>query len=397
MSGAPAADRATGPVPVLEIGGSHVTGALADPAAGIVLAGTVRRDPLSASGTAATILGAIVACGRSLPAPAGAPWGVAIPGPFDYQRGVGLFADVGKFDSLYGVDVRAALAAGLPGPPGPIRFLNDAQAFLRGEWLFGAAVGHDRCAGITLGTGVGSAFLAGGAVCDTGPQVPPGGRVDLLRIDGQPLENVISSRAISAAYQRRTRGQPLSVAQIAQQASRGDPAAGDVLRTAFERLGAALSPWLAAFGATVLVVGGSMTGSWNLIGPALRAGIGHGSTPPAHLVVTPATRGDHAALLGAAAWAQMRDNATAHKKRDDHPVRHTLRHGWPAQWSRSGSEHPHRNPRLSWRSAPEKPRVPDEEPSAPLNPPLLLGANPGVITHRQHRDRCRRQIGRERQ
>jgi glucokinase len=310
MSGAPAAGRPAGPVPVLEIGGSHVTGALADPAAGIVLAGTARRDPLCASGTAAAILGAIVACGRSLPAPAGAPWGVAIPGPFDYQRGVGLFADVGKLDSLCGVDVRATLAARLPGPPGPIRFLNDAQAFLRGEWLFGAAAGHDRCAGITLGTGIGSAFLAGGAVCDNGPEVPPGGRVDLLRIDGQPLEDVVSSRAISAAHQHRTGGQPCSVARIAQQASRGDPIAGDVLRTAFERLGAALNPWLAAFRATVLVVGGSMTGSWNLIEPALRAGIGHGRTPPAHLTVSVTARGDHAALLGAAAWAQMRGGAT---------------------------------------------------------------------------------------
>jgi predicted NBD/HSP70 family sugar kinase len=295
----------TVPVPVLEIGGSHVTAALVDLPAAEVLPGSIRHE-LSASGTVSDILEAIIACALAVPAPEGATWGVAIPGPFDYQRGVGLFTGVGKFDSLYGVDMGAALAAGLPGHPGPIRFLNDAHAFARGESLFGAAVGHDRCVGITLGTGVGSAFLADGTVCDHGPAVPPEGRVDLLRIDGQPLEDVVSSRAIRRAYQQQTGTRPPDVAWIAQRVSLGDMTAADVLRTAFERLGEALTPWLASFGATMLVVGGSMTGSWNLIKPALETGIfGRTDEPTGSLAIaiSVAARGDDAALLGAAAYA----------------------------------------------------------------------------------------------
>ena len=42
---------------------------------------------------------------------------------------------------------------------------------------------------------------------------------------------------------------------------------------AFEQLGAALRPWLQDFKAKTLVVGGSMTGSWDLIGPALLDGM----------------------------------------------------------------------------------------------------------------------------
>jgi glucokinase len=303
MSGLAAARQGLAPpVPVLEIGGSHVTAALVDLPAAEVLPGRVRRE-LSPSGTASGILGAIVACARAVPAPQSAAWGVATPGPFDYEQGVALFTGVGKFDSLYGVDMGAALAAGLPGHPGPIRFLNDAHAFVRGEWLFGAAAGHDRCVGITLGTGVGSAFLADGTVHDDGPDVPPGGRADLLRIDGRPLEDVVSSRAIRGAYQQRTGGQPPDVARIAQRAGQGDMTAADVLRTAFERLGAALGPWLASFGATMLVVGGAMTGSWNLIKPALEAGIGRTDEPPSSLAIaiSVAARGGDAALLGAAA------------------------------------------------------------------------------------------------
>lgn len=299
----------TVPVPVLEIGGSHVTAALVDLPAGEVLPGSVRRV-LAGSSPAPDILETIIACALAVPAPRGAAWGVAIPGPFDYQRGVALFSGVGKFESLYGVDMRAALNARLPGPPGPVRFLNDAHAFMRGESLFGAAVGHDRCVGITLGTGVGSAFLANGTVCDHGPAVPPEGRADLLRIDGRPLEDVVSSRAIRRDYRQRSGAQPPGVAWIAQRAGGGDMIAAEVLRTAFERLGEALGPWLTAFGATMLVAGGSMTGSWNLIRPALETGIGRTGKPSASpgMAISVAARGDDAALLGAASACATRSD-----------------------------------------------------------------------------------------
>jgi glucokinase len=291
------------PVPVLEIGGSHVTVAVVDLPAAAVMPGTLRRHPLNASGPASGILESIITCARGLPTPRGAAWGVAIPGPFDYRRGVALFTGVGKFDSLYGMNLRAALAARLPGPAGPLRFLNDAHAFLRGEWLFGAAAGHDRCAGITLGTGIGSAFLLHGRIQQDGPAVPPQGRADLLRINGRPLEEVVSSRAITRTYRRRAAATVTGVAEIASRATNGDPIAADVLHTASERLGAALAPWLASFHATVLVAGGAMTGSWNLIKPGLQAGLSLRGQVSAPLTVSVAARGNHAPLLGAAAHA----------------------------------------------------------------------------------------------
>ncbi|NEB80477.1 ROK family protein, partial [Streptomyces sp. SID14478] len=82
------------------------------------------------------------------------------------------------FASLYGADVRADLLGGLRRRPADVVFLNDAHAFLMGEWSAGAARGHTRVVGITLGTGVGSAFLAGGRILDRGPGIPPEGRMD---------------------------------------------------------------------------------------------------------------------------------------------------------------------------------------------------------------------------
>ena len=288
-------------VPALDIGGSHVTAALVDPAAGAVVPGSVHRSSLDAAATAEDIVDGIVGTGARLASAAGATWGVAVPGPFDYQAGRAWFAGVGKFESLYGVDLGSMLTARLPGPPASVRFLNDADAFLLGEWRFGAASGHDRCVGLTLGTGIGSAFLADGAIRQQGPVVPPEGRVDLLRIDGEPLEDTVSSRAIRAAYQRRTGMPPPDVAEIARRGATGDATAAAVLSEAFTRLGEALSPWLRAFGTTVLVVGGSMVGSWPLIGPPLRAALGGDHGRP--LTVTVAAEPEHATLLGAAIHA----------------------------------------------------------------------------------------------
>src|SRR5262249_22205625 len=163
-----------------------------------------------------------------------------------YRRGIALFTGVGKFDALHGRDLGRALMDGLPNAPGGVSFLNDADAFLLGEWLHGAAAGADRCVGITLGTGVGSAFAAGGSIRLEGPGVPPEGRVDLLTIGGRPLEDVVSRRAIRAAYRAhggvreddRDGGaaEGPDVVDIAARARAGEPLAQAVLRTAFEAL-----------------------------------------------------------------------------------------------------------------------------------------------------------------
>ncbi|MFK4069795.1 ROK family protein [Streptomyces sp. NPDC029674] len=289
--------------PVLELGGTHVTAALADPGTATV---TRRiRQTVHARGTAEHVLGALVRCAGELDAAAGQVWGVAVPGPFDYDKGIARFEGVGKFDDLYGIDVRAVLLDGVRPRPSETVFLNDAHAFLLGEWRAGAARGHDRCVGITLGTGVGSAFLVAGEVRHTGPGVPPQGRIDLVEAGGRPLEDSVSRRAILARYGREDGhrqgggGAPdFDVRTIAERARAGERRARQVLDEAFTTLGTVLAPRLRAFDATVLVVGGAMAVSWDLLRPALRAGLG--DTP---VTLRPAGLGGNAALVGAAAHA----------------------------------------------------------------------------------------------
>ncbi|MER5956942.1 ROK family protein [Streptomyces sp. NPDC056121] len=260
-------------IPVIEVGGTHVTAALVDLASGRI---AHRTDlPLDPDGSAGEILRAVRACADAVDAPAGACWGVAVPGPFDYAKGIALFADVGKFASLYGTDVRADLLGGLRRCPADVVFLNDAHAFLIGEWSAGAVRGHTRAVGITLGTGVGSAFLAEGRILDQGPGIPPEGRMDLTRLGGAPLEETVSRRAILARF-----GDPAAdVRDIAERARAGQRRARHVLDEAFGALGRVLGPRLAAFGASAVVVGGSMARSWDLVAPALNAGLADGGWP----------------------------------------------------------------------------------------------------------------------
>lgn len=255
-------------VPVMDIGGTHVTAALVSVDRQAVVDDSRRSRELDGSWSAAALLAELVACASSVGAPVDATWGVAVPGPFDYTDGIARYHDVGKFDALSGVDVGKALAAGISPAPRSVAFLNDAHAFALGEWAGGSMSGHDRALALTLGTGIGSAFVSAGAIVDTGPSVPLEGRADLLLIDGHPLEETVSRRAILARY-----GDSVDVAETAARARSGESRAGDVLRDAFFALGLAFRPWVARFGATVVVVGGSMADSWDLVEPPLSAGL----------------------------------------------------------------------------------------------------------------------------
>ncbi len=207
-------------VRVLEIGGTHVTAATVDADEHRVRERT--RTALDSGASAAGILATLSGAAMSLADTVPTRWAVAIPDPFDYARGIGLFRDVGKFDALYGVDVGRALRDAITPRPQSITFTHDTEAFLLGEWLSGAAVGARRCAAVTLGTGVGSAFLDNGTTVRAGPGIPPDGRIHRLSVDGAPLEDTVSRRAIRARYAARA-GKDLDVHEIAELARHGDP------------------------------------------------------------------------------------------------------------------------------------------------------------------------------
>lgn len=297
-------------IPVLEVGGTHVTAALVDNATCMVQRNSLVHMPLSADGTADELVHGLVAAANTLGSDHSDVWSIAIPGPFDYENGIGLFEHVGKFDSLLGMNLRSALVAGIRPTPADVHFLNDADAFGIGEYAIGAARGYDRVICITLGTGVGSAFLVRGEPVKSGPLVPLDGSVHRLDYRGRPLEDTVSSRAIRKAYASfgeidGNRGP--DVHDIAERSRRGDEAAGQVLQEAFENLGMALGPVVECFNPSVLVVGGSIARSWDIVKPSIRTGLIRAVPSLDALIMKPAEHAGDAAISGAAYWVRQRE------------------------------------------------------------------------------------------
>jgi glucokinase len=85
-----------------------------------------------------------------------------------------------------------------------------------------------------------------------------------------------------------------------------------------------IAPWLKRFGAAVLVVGGSIARSWDLVAAPLEAGIRHsGPAVAGELLVVPAELPERAPLIGAAWQAEhyLLDNGVRdqeHEPDDNH-------------------------------------------------------------------------------
>jgi glucokinase len=196
---------------------------------------------------------------------------LAMPGPFDYDKGISWMEH--KMPFLYGVNVSEALAARFGWKASQVRFLNDAAAYLLGEVGAGAARGVKRVVVFTLGTGVGSGFAVDGRVVTEGKGVPPGGEIWNVPYDGGIVEDKISTRALQSAYKER-KGQEREVASIAHYATGGEPVSIAVFEEFGKTLGIALKRLLADFAPDVVVLGGGISRSAHLFLPAATAELG---------------------------------------------------------------------------------------------------------------------------
>jgi glucokinase len=272
----------------LDIGGTHVSAAGVDLQTAAVRP-SVRIDHVPHA-SRDELLQSILRAADSVAATMITSVGVAVPGPFDYDRGICTIRGVGKLEALYGVDLRRELAGAFDLRGEAVVFLNDAEAFLLGESAHGAARGHARAIGITLGTGLGSAFLVDGLIVRKGCGIPPDGSLHLARFRGAPVEDRLSARGLLA----RVPGDQLDVREVAERARSGDSDARRVFAAFGDELAEFLQPWVRGFLPSCVVVGGSISRSWDLLGVGLQAALP---------IVTPAARLDDAALLGAAQHA----------------------------------------------------------------------------------------------
>ena len=251
-----------------DVGGSHISAAVcSEPDYGL---GPIRRAELPTQETLAAFVDLLqrLAAQNSgdMNAIAGASF--AMPGPFDYAKGISFMQH--KLPYLYGLDLRQALADRFGWDPEQIKFLNDAAAYMLGEIGAGAAKGFSRVVVFTLGTGVGSGFAIDGQIQTEGKGVPPGGEIWNVPYEGGIVEDQISTRALKKAYLER-KGCDREVASIAHYASGGEKEAVSVFEAFGRNLGIAIKRLLTDFAPDVVVLGGGIARSAPLFLPATKA------------------------------------------------------------------------------------------------------------------------------
>lgn len=188
---------------------------------------------------------------------------LAVPGPFNHEAGISLMEH--KLEYLYGKNLRSALAERFGWAPDKVCFLNDAFAYLLGEVGAGSVKGAKRAAGLTLGTGVGSGFAVNGHCLTEGEGVPPGGEIWNFPYRGGIVEDLISTRALKAAYTSRT-GQDVEVAEIAARVAE-EPEAREVFAAFGVALGEVLRDVVAPFRPDMVMIGGGISRSASLFLP----------------------------------------------------------------------------------------------------------------------------------
>jgi glucokinase len=190
--------------------------------------------------------------------------GFAMPGPFDYKKGVAWFKGVQKFEDLYGIDVRAELKERLQlHDDFPVRFLNDATCFAIGEAWIGKTSKCERIIALTVGTGLGSAFIKNGFPMAGVEGIPDDGFLYHIPFKNSVADDYFSTRWFLSEYIKENDKQISGVKELSELAIR-DKSAQAMFQRFGENLGTFLVPWVKKFNADGIVLGGNISKSYPL-------------------------------------------------------------------------------------------------------------------------------------
>ena len=229
--------------------------------------------------------------------------GLAAPG-LAARDNLSIVSMPGKLRGLEGLNWTESLRT-----PKPVPVLNDAHGALLGEAWLGAAVGHRNAVLLTLGTGVGGAFLADGRLF-TG-HIGRAGHLGHLSLDPDGAQDIVGTPGSleltigNASLAKRSGGRFTSTRQLVQAHLNGDEKASEVWLRSVYNLAAGLTSIINALDPEVIIIGGGIAQAgpalfnplkeflekieWRPLGQSVR--------------VIPATLGDFAGSLGAVHYA----------------------------------------------------------------------------------------------
>ena len=193
---------------------------------------------------------------------------IAIPGPFDYRRGIFLMKH--KYAAVYGRTFREI--AGIPESV-ELEFVHDVVGPLMGELERDPSLRKGTVALITLGTGLGFAVARDGVVSLAEDLSPAESLWDLPYGDGT-LEDYVSKRGILRFAQNDRKAQEeISVRELSEMARRGDPKALGAFREAGRHLSLGARPVLESLGVKKVIFAGQISKSLDLIAPDFGEGV----------------------------------------------------------------------------------------------------------------------------
>jgi glucokinase len=281
-----------------DIGGSHIHTCVVNLTTGRIVDGSRARIDTDSHSAAVRITDGWADCLSQSIALTGVKVvgaGFAFPGPFDYIKGMSRIEGVDKFEHIFGLDVAHSLRVRLDGEPIAFRWVNDASAFALGEALGGAARGLRRTVCLTLGSGVGSAFLDNGQIVTDATGVPADGWVYNLPFDDTIVDDSFSTRWFLRRWAQNHR-EVDGVAAIAALVGI-DPAASELFEEYGRRLAQFAGPLCHDFECHDLLLGGNISRAWEFFGPSMSRELKNiGSTVTIHI----SELRDEASMVGAA-------------------------------------------------------------------------------------------------
>jgi glucokinase len=210
----------------------------------------------------------------------------------------------------------------------PVVVDNDANAALFAEWQFGAARGTRNVLILTIGTGVGGGMLIDGRILRGATGAA--GELGHIVIDERGprcpgncpshgcLESFVSGPALALAGRARAEAEPdsglgralaggreVTGPLVNELAHDGDAAAREVIRSLGRHLGVGMTSLVNVFNPEVIVVGGGLVATGDLLLEPARAVVAERALVPARdqVRIVPARFGDESGMLGAAAMA----------------------------------------------------------------------------------------------
>ena len=198
----------------------------------------------------------------------------------------------------------------------PLALENDARAALVGEWQYGAGKGHDNIVMCTLGTGFGSAVVCNGMLLkgahyvagNLGGHMTIDYRGDICNCGGI---GCVETRGSSWMLEKQYGNRPelatsalndvsgLNFKDVFHYAELGDEFATEIRDDAIRAWSAAVSNLLHAFDPSILVIGGGIMKSRDIILPRIREYVDKYTWPdPGTYTIVPASHGHQAGVMG---------------------------------------------------------------------------------------------------